>query len=280
MFGVEQWYCDLHRKLNHDKLRADKVQMLITTLLNTIVHPHATDNITIEINLKNNYLKNELVHERQTATSTQPAERETVVSHDHLAEPIKRKASVPPATSKKKKTTKAHIAEVMRTSETQRLGNIETCYFTEANKAKTINLASDHNLNLIVPNEDEIVQFRFISMWERLSWNLSDKNSKDNLPQSRLDRALATMIKSKHDNNEIVCRNKCREFVANSEIKFKWSPEWWLKFATRYELTNMTNNMGMEDNFTVLRKCIRNYDLVQKLSFPNKGVRASGIYLL
>ena len=35
--------------------------MLITTLLNTLVHPHATDNITIEINLKNNYLKNDLI---------------------------------------------------------------------------------------------------------------------------------------------------------------------------------------------------------------------------
>ena len=31
--------------------------MLITTLLNTILHPQATDNITVEINLKNNYLK-------------------------------------------------------------------------------------------------------------------------------------------------------------------------------------------------------------------------------
>lgn len=108
-------------------------------------------------------------------------------------------------------------------------------------------------------------------MWERLSWN-NDKNSKDNLPQSKMERALALMIKAKHDNNEIVCRNKCREFVTNSEIKFKWSKEWWLKFGTRYELTNMTNNMTMEDNFTVLRKCIRNYDLIQKPSFPNKGV--------
>ena len=259
--------------------------MLITTLLNTFVHPHATDNITIEINLKNNYLKNELIQQQQQQEQQQAPQStehvETVVNGGGevvTTSPVKRKvtSSVPPATSKKKKTTKAHIAEVMRTSETQRLGNIGTgCYFTEEAKtgSKTINLASDHNLNIIVPNEDEIVQFRFISMWERLSWNLSDKNSKDNLPQSRLDRALATMIKSKHDNNEIVCRNKCREFVANSAIKFKWSATWWLKFARRYELTNMTNNMGMEDNFTVLRKCIRTYDLIQKPSFPNKGVR-------
>ena len=33
--------------------------MLITTLLNTILHPQATDNITVEINLKNNYLKSD-----------------------------------------------------------------------------------------------------------------------------------------------------------------------------------------------------------------------------
>ena len=81
------------------------------------------------------------------------------------------------------------------------------------------------------------------------------------------------MIKEKFDNNEIVCRNKCREFVEKSEIKFNWTDEWWVNFAVRFELTNLTNNMALEDNFTVLRKRITNYDLIQKPSFPNKGKR-------
>ena len=72
-----------------------------------------------------------------------------------------------PVDSKRQKTTKAHIAEVMKTTETQRLGNIDNCYFAESEKAKTVNLGADYNMNIIVPNDDEIVQFRFISMWER-----------------------------------------------------------------------------------------------------------------
>ena len=27
---LEQWYCDLHRKLDHDKLRSDKVQVSLS----------------------------------------------------------------------------------------------------------------------------------------------------------------------------------------------------------------------------------------------------------
>ena len=72
-----------------------------------------------------------------------------------------------PVDSKRQKTTKAHIAEVMKTTETQRLGNIDNCYFAESEKTKTVNLGADYNMNIIVPNDDEIVQFRFISMWER-----------------------------------------------------------------------------------------------------------------
>ena len=123
--------------------------MLITTLLNTLVHPHATDNITIEINLKNNYLKNDLIKgfidvinfllsiSLRIPRKIDEAENGPIVE----TVPIKRKSSVTPITSKKKKTTKAHIAEVMKTSDSQRLGNIDNCYFNESNKTKTINLA-------------------------------------------------------------------------------------------------------------------------------------------
>ena len=82
----DQWHCDIHRKLTHEKLITDKTKvnllsacpssdasagglndsesdlpwclfkMLISTLLNTIVHPNSTPNIQIIINNKNEFL--------------------------------------------------------------------------------------------------------------------------------------------------------------------------------------------------------------------------------